>query len=513
MTKGAIAAGHRETAKAAEEILRDGGNAFDAAVAAQFTACVAEPVLSSLGGGGFLLAHASGGSKTIYDYFVQTPIHARSGDVDFKSVIADFGVAKQEFHIGAGSIATPGMVKGIYAVHRDLCTMPMKRLIEPAVNLARKGVEINEFQGEVFEIINPIYLSSRQSRSVFGKKENPDVLKSEGDFQEFPEFADFLESLASDGEDLFYKGDIALSVEKLCREQGGDLTKEDFEAYNVIKRKPLEFSCLENDVYINPPPSSGGILIVFALKLLASLPKSTLPQSETEWALTISLLQEATEKARVDAMMKDPESELDAILESNTIEEYLHEVLDKKESFRGTTHISIIDGAGNIACLTLSNGEGSGLMVPGTEIMLNNMLGEEDLNPRGFHCWAPDTRMTSMMAPGISIDKNDRILAFGSGGSARIRTAILQLLIHLFYRGFGTEHAVLAPRLHVESGFLHLEDGMDKKTVTRLTEYYPNNKCWNRKSLFFGGTHVSEINGSTFRAVGDPRRGGVSVVL
>lgn len=513
MEKGAIAAGHTETAKAAKEILCDGGNAFDAAVAAQFAACVAEPVLCSIGGGGFLMADPKKGTKTIYDYFVQTPIHSRIQDIDFRSIVADFGFAQQEFHIGAGSIATPGMVKGIFAVYKDLCSLPMKRLIEPAIDLARKGVEINEFQGEVFEIISPIYLSTEQSRSLFGKKESTEVLKETGDVQKLPAFADFLENLAEEGEDLFYKGDVARSVDDLCREHGGFLTRDDFEAYRVIKRKPIHFSCSENDIYVNPPPSSGGVLIAFALKLLASLTESEWPENETDWAVATSLLQEATEKARVDMMMKKPEPGLENILNSNIIDAYKKEVLNKKESFRGTTHISIIDGMDNVASLTLSNGEGSGLLIPGTHIMLNNMLGEEDLNPGGFHRWQPATRMTSMMAPGIAESKSGGLLAFGSGGSTRIRTAISQLLTYIFYQNLGLEEAVMAPRLHTESGFLHMEEGLDAKTVLRLREYFPQNRCWNRKSLFFGGTHVCRKQDGIYEAVGDPRRGGVSVVL
>lgn len=512
MRKGAIAAGHYETAKAAEEILCDGGNAFDAAVAAQFAACVSEPVLCSLGGGGFLLADPAKGSRAIYDYFVQTPLNKPAGDIEFKSIIADFGYAQQEFHIGAGSVATPGMVKGIFAVYEDLCSLPMKRLIEPAVHLARKGLVINEFQGEVLEIIKPIYLSTVQSRTIFGKKENTDSLKVKGDRLNLPIFADLLESLALEGEALFYRGEIAASVDRICREAGGFLTRGDFEAYQVIKREPLHLSWLGNEIYLNPPPSSGGLLIAFALKILNSLPSGQRPLSDSEWAIILTFLQEATEKARVDEMIKNPGSDLEKILNSEYVDEYRKEIIDRKEAFRGTTHISIIDKEGNVASLTLSNGEGSGLLIPGTDIMLNNMLGEEDLNPNGFHRWSTNCRMTSMMAPGIVKDSENGKLAFGSGGSTRIRTAILQLLVYIYGRNFDLKRAVLDPRLHVESGFLHMEEGFGHETVSKLRRYYPKNRCWDRKSLFFGGTHVSEKKGDKFKAVGDPRRGGVSIL-
>lgn len=513
MKKGAIAAGHVETAKAAEEMLRDGGNAFDAAIAAQFAACVAEPVLCSLGGGGFLLADPVDGPKTVYDYFVQTPLNSKKGAVDFQSILADFGFAQQEFHIGAGSIATPGLVKGLFAVHHDLCTLPMKRLMEPAVELARNGVSINKFQSEVFEIIKPIYLSTKESRSLFGMDGETNGLKGMGDFIKLPDLAGFLETLAAEGEGLFYRGEIAASVDQLCRERGGFLTRKDFEAYQVIKRKPLGIKFRENNIHMNPPPSSGGVLVAFALHLLSSLSESNRPSNETEWAGLIALLQEITEKARIDAVATSPDSDLIHILDRTYLEAYRKEVMAKKESFRGTTHISIIDNDGNVASITTSNGEGSGMLIDDTNIMLNNMLGEEDINPNGFHRWAPDSRMTSMMTPGVAEGKDNRLIAFGSGGSTRIRTAILQLLVHLFERNGSAEDAVMAPRLHTESGFLHLENGFSSKTLSRMIESYPQNRCWDRKSLFFGGTHIAEKSGDTYRAVGDPRRGGVSILL
>ena len=140
-SKGAIAAGHPETARAAAAILAEGGNAFDAVLAGLCAACVAEPVLISLGGGGFLLARRAGGEAVLYDFFAQTPkVRRAEAEVDFFPIVADFGTAQQEFHIGMGSIAVPGTVKGLFRVHRDLGSMPMARIVEPAAALARAEV-------------------------------------------------------------------------------------------------------------------------------------------------------------------------------------------------------------------------------------------------------------------------------------------------------------------------------------------------------------------------------------
>ena len=147
--KGAVAAGHPKTADAAALLLEAGGNAFDAALAALCAACVAEPVLTSLGGGGFLTAKTAAGKTQVYDFFVQTPRRKRPPyDIELFPVVADFGTAKQEFHIGMGSLATPGTVRGLFDVHRELGSIPMRRIVEPAVMTARDGVRLNHLQAQ-----------------------------------------------------------------------------------------------------------------------------------------------------------------------------------------------------------------------------------------------------------------------------------------------------------------------------------------------------------------------------
>ena len=154
---GAVAAGHGVTAAAAEEILAEGGNAFDAAIAALWTACVAEPVFASPGGGGFLMARPAAGKLTLYDFFVDTPLNKRpEDDIEFAEILADFGTATQGFHIGAGAAATPGFVPGLFAVHAAHGRIPMKRLVEPAIRAAREGVTVTAFQAFLFKVVSPI---------------------------------------------------------------------------------------------------------------------------------------------------------------------------------------------------------------------------------------------------------------------------------------------------------------------------------------------------------------------
>jgi len=176
---------------------------------------------------------------------------------------------------------------------------------------------------------------------------------------------------------------------------------------------------------------------------------------------------------------------------------------------RGTTHISVADSEGNLASLTLSNGEGSSYVLPGSGIMLNNMMGEEDLNPSGFHRMPPGSRLASMMTPTIANLADGSQMALGSGGSNRIRSAILQVLANMLEFDMGLEQAVQAPRLHLEGNQLNVEPGFSSAALELLETEWPGVKQWPDTNLFFGGVHaVERLANGDFRAAGDPRRGG-----
>lgn len=508
--KGSIAAGHSETAKAAALMLENGGNAFDAIVAAHFTACVAEPVLTSLGGGGFLMAAKPDLEPVVYDFFVQTPYQTNQKKPDFYPIMADFGSAKQEFHIGTASVATPGTVRGLFRVHEELCTMPMTELVQPAVLLARNGIKVNSFQADIMNIVAPIFLAEKESRSVFTRATDRTCLLGAGETLRIPELANFLEVLALEGEDFFYEGEVSARFVDICRDRGGFLTDRDFWDYKVVKRKPLDIIYKENRLWLNPPPSSGGILTAFALRLFEGI--KTPPSLKTFMEQLVQI-QSITEKARVDIVAKNESCSADEILNPDFMAVYRQDVLKKMNALKGTTHISVADSLGNFASLTTSNGEGSGVMIPGTGIMMNNMLGEEDLNPAGFHNWPKNERMTSMMSPGMIITADGKQIVFGSGGSTRIRTAILQFLLYITELDMSPEEAVEASRVHSENGLLNIEHGFDEDLVHHLQKKYPVHKLWNSQSLFFGGTNIVCKHGNSFTAKGDQRRGGVSVVL
>ncbi|MDH5189215.1 MAG: gamma-glutamyltransferase, partial [Rhodospirillaceae bacterium] len=316
--KGTVAAGDTHTANAAGEILRAGGNAFDAALGALLAATQAEPVLASLGGGGFLLARQAGGKAKVFDFFAHTP-QARNEEGDLHPVIADFGTVQQEFHIGQGSIATPGVVKGIFSIHENLGRMPLSEIAEPAIRLAREGVKISPLQAYIFDVVSPIYTSSQSTMGLYASPKDNQRLLREGELLKNPDFADFLDVLMREGSDLFYKGEIAKNISRDCTEQGGHLRMSDFEKYSVFIREPLSISYNGATILTNPPPSTGGILIAFALKLLE---KSSLQQfgfGSVEHIELLATVMGLTNQARVECALGQNESAPEILLDDDFV--------------------------------------------------------------------------------------------------------------------------------------------------------------------------------------------------
>jgi gamma-glutamyltranspeptidase/glutathione hydrolase len=502
-TKGVVAAGHRLTASAAAEILEDGGNAFDACVAGMVMAFVAEAVFASPGGGGFLMAReAAKGKIVLYDCFAETPRKRRpESEIDFFPIHADFGPVQQEFHIGLGSSATPGLVPGIFAVHERLCRLPIKRLVEPAVRAAKQGFPLSEFQAYLFTVIAPILAGSSGVAKLFAPEGTPlkagETFRNEG-------LAETLAWLAEDGARLFVDGDVGATIVAQSRDLGGYLTLDDLKSYHVERREPLFWSHRGSTVALNPPPAASGALIAFGLGFIEAL------REEKRAIDAMALLQamEATNEARATHGDRLP-----ALLAEGGLERAMQQAAQHPAAHRGTTHLSVIDAEGNAAAASFSNGEGNGRIVGKFGFMLNNMLGEEDLAPLGFHRWKEGVRLSSMMAPTIITGRDGSITALGTGGSNRIRTAILQVAVNLLDRGMTLEQAVVEPRLHVEKcGRVSFEPGLPE--AERLLALRPESDAWPAANLFFGGVHAARRDAKgRAEGAGDPRRCGHAVVV
>ncbi|MFL6204831.1 MAG: gamma-glutamyltransferase [Acidimicrobiales bacterium] len=481
-----VASGHPATTAAAIEVLEAGGNAVDACVAAGFAAAVAEPTLTSLAGGGFLLARTPEREEVLFDFFVDTPGRGRDlapAVLDFEEVVVQFSGAAQAFNVGLGSVAVPGCLAGWLHAHRRLGRVDLASVTAPARRLAEHGVEVNEQQAYVLRILEPILTRTPEAAAIAAPGGR---LLAPGDRFVNPELAAFLSQVDERG---FAEPALARAVELAMDEGGGLLTAADLIDYQVIEREPLEVHWRGHRLLTNPPPAFGGELVALGLLELEERPGWPADTGTVQHAVALTEAMIATDEVRSAGLVGD---EL------------------RRRSTGGTTHVSVADADGGAASMTTSNGEGSGWLLPGTGVMANNMMGEDDLHPGGFHTTAPGERVASMMAPSLVVDGDGGVrLAVGSGGSKRIRTALAQVVAAVIDQRRTLAEAVEAPRLHWDGAQLHVEPGWPRDVVEALEARWPVTR-WPQRDLYFGGVHAVTPGRD---AAADPRRGGAAQVV
>ncbi|MES0879944.1 gamma-glutamyltransferase [Roseibium sp. SCP14] len=461
-------------------MLREGGNAFDAAIAALAMACVCEPVLASPGGGGFaMIRNGQSGNTTLLDFFPQTPRQKR-GDCSsgYRSITADFGSATQVFHIGPATVAAPGFFAGLTALHESGGTLPLADLFAPAINAGRNGHRVSSYQHYLSTVVRPILTATTPARNLFAPS---DELPAAGSIFYNSGIADLYCELARAD---WLQTSIA---DQVLAEQsdGGHLSREDLEGYKVEAREPLIVPVGGASVFLNPPPAACGTLIRYALTHLDSCGMPGMARAL-----------HATDQARLSARGD------------------LAKLLERPMRQKGTTHISVVDAQGNACSVTVSNGTGNGEIVNGYGFMLNNILGEEDVNPHGSTDWPTDTRLASMMCPTLIDAPDGRLIALGSGGSNRIRSAIFQVVARMCLANAELEEAVRASRLHIENGHLDVEASENDGGITQLKSLFPDHRIWSEKNMFFGGVHaVSFGSAGQFSSIGDDRREGAAVIV
>ncbi|NOX15721.1 MAG: gamma-glutamyltransferase [Epsilonproteobacteria bacterium] len=495
---GVVSAGDLNTAKAGEKMLKMGGNAYDAMCACLLAAPLCEPILTSLGGGGFMLSTQEGEEPIVYDFFVDVP-SKKIENPEFFPVNVDFGTTVQEFHIGCGSAAVPGVVKGIWQIYKELCSLPIETIIEPAYSYATQGLYLSKVQADFLKLLTPIYFSTKSSRDIYVKDGH---LVDEKQLFKNEEYGNFLKEFAKKGSDVFYKGEVGSSIENLCKNNNGLLDKKTLQEYEIVKKSPLKFKYKDYDIYTNPPPSSGGILTAFSLLLIENENLGAY-RSQEYFEKLIEAQKITTEfrKKHVDEFLHINNLR-DVLKDDKLLDGFRDELAKKLNMWGNTTHISIIDNQGNAASVTTTNGEACGHIIPQTGIMLNNMLGEEDLNPYGFFGWNSGIRLPSMMAPTAVLKDNHLLLLLGSAGSNRIRSAMLQTIINYTHFDMTVQDAIDEPRLHYEGGTIFTEPPLDIKLNGMLDMYELNQ--FKTLNMFFGG--VQAVSGD-LQGGADPRRG------
>jgi gamma-glutamyltranspeptidase/glutathione hydrolase len=519
--KGAVAAGHPATAMAGAQILEEGGNAVDACVAAGFVSWVAESPLTGPGAGGFMLVHrASDRSDRLLDFFVALPGRGLEGTQAAPMIEMEVPFDErtlQLFRIGGAACAVPGTVAGLSEAHRLYGRLPWRELVAPAAELARSGVELLPQQAFLHSILDVALRAEDEGRQIYGASRP--LATGERVFQN--DLADTLDLLGAEGADVFYRGDLARRISGAVRERGGLVSEDDLAEYRVIRRRPVRVPYRTAEFVTNAPPSSGGLLIAFALRILDELGTPSSSGSVEALSALAEVMREATRARR--------ERFLSGLYRGGLAEKLLSEpsVSAAVERARSgskapvrepagtpsTTHISAVDARGNAASLSASTGCGSGVIVPGTGIHMNNMLGETDLNPGEGRAGA-GRRLTSMMAPSIVLAEGRPRLVVGSAGSNRLRSAILQIVVNVVARGQGAQQALSAPRVHFEDDRLNLEGGIDPAVADALEASGYDVVRWNDLNLYFGGASAVVVDeDGELDAAGDPRRGGAGVVV
>jgi len=480
----AVAAGSWATARAGAEALRSGGNAVDAVLAATFASTVAEQAVASLGGGGFLMVRRPDGEVVVRDFFVDTPgrgLPVEQLDLHFLPMDVQYPSTVQTFYLGMGSVAVPGLLAGMLQAHDEFARLPLATLVAPACRYAREGVVIEPAQGVLTGLIRELVGLSPESRRLV---ERDGRWLQAGDLVLNPDLADFL-LLVADGTVSSIESAAFAAPLLRAMERGGLVTAADLDAYQVHQREPIVAERNGHVLFTNPPPSFGGSIIAATL---ATAPRFD-PALARSWIGLVETLHEATVRRRTGA--------------------------DAPLTATGTTHCSAVDADGLVASMTTSNGVTAGFVIPGTGIQLNNMLGEADLNPDGFHATPPGQRMGSMMSPSILVGPAGGVAALGTGGSERIRSSMVEVMLRVVDAGQDLATAVSAGRVHPDARGLQVEPhvGPDVADGLRACALGPVN-VWPAHNLFFGGINaVARTSDGAVLAVADGRRGGGAVVV
>jgi gamma-glutamyltranspeptidase / glutathione hydrolase len=445
--RAAVAAGHPATVDAGIEILEEGGNAADAAVAASLASCVAETVMTGLLGGGHATVSWAGETRTL-DFFVATPgLGEERRHAELEHLEIPFGTELVHYAVGVGSCGVPGVLPGLGELWRAYGSLPWVRLVEPAFRLAREGVEMLPAHTACLRMLAPV-MTMREGGRIYSPGGK---LLEDGDRLEQPGLVPALEAVAEEGAVSPTLQDALLA---LSDERGGLITADDLHAYEPRWGEPVE-------------AEFRGVRLRTRRALNSPLP-------------VLERLQSSAPVAVAEALRGPADRDGD------------------------TTNLTVVDREGNAVVLTTSLGLGSGDFLPGLDLHLNSMLGEVDL-VRGT--LEPGARMLSMMAPTVALDESGRFeLAAGAAGGTRLRTALLGVIAGVLDEGLSPAAAVERPRFHPAAGTVNAEPGVDEHALEALEAKGWTVRRWPARHHYFGG--VSLV--SRRAAAADPRRSGAA---
>ncbi len=521
---GAVAAEHRLAAEAGVEMLKAGGNAVDAAVATAFASGVVNPSSSGIGGGGFLLAFTSADRKArAFDFRERAPeqasrdMYVRDGRVDPELSLK-----------GALAVAVPGEVRGLAEALKALGTLPLARVLEPAIRLAEGGFPVGVHLASVLAKSREAIRARPDLAAIYLKPDGTPWAEGEKLFNR--DLAKTLRAIATDGPETFYSGEIGRRIVETIRAGGGIVTTRDLISYRPVWRDPLTVTYRGHEVIGFPPPSSGGGVILEILNVLSGFP-ADLWRARSADALHVYA--EASKLAFADRARDygDPDFvkvPLDRLLSTEHADELRKRIslerasasststADRKKG--GTSHLSVIDGAGNAAALTttINTAFGSMVVVPGTGIVLNNQMDDFSVAPGVANVYGligteansvrAGKRPLSSMAPTIVRRDGKVVLAAGASGGPHIISSTLETLLDVVDGGRAVDQAIGAPRVHHQwvPDILFVERGVEAAVRADLERR--GHRVAEAGEI--GSVQAVAISPEGVVGVADPRKGG-----
>lgn len=521
---GVVSSGRLEASQIGVEILQNGGNAIDAAVAMGFVLGVCEQQSSGIGGGGFMVVRfADSGEIVFIDFRDQS---GAAASLDMWKIDENGRVADQANKVGANAVAVPGEVKGLLYALDTYGSMSRQEVMQPAIDMAREGFTVSAITERDISDAYGFLVQFDSTAEIYFDEDNLGMPYQEGDVITNPDLADTLQLIAEKGESEFYTGSIARKIVDSVQKHGGHLTMEDFANYEIAVGEPVHGTYRGYDIYSSNLPSSGGTIIIEMLNILENFDVGSMDPEGAEY---LHLLSETMKLGFADRTkyMGDPayvdvpaagliDKEYAAALAAS-IDMTKSQTYDAGDPWpyesKDTTHYSIIDAAGNMVAVTKTVDAtfASGLVAEGTGILLNDTLYDFSTDPESPNVVAGNKRPLSSMSPTLVLKDGEPFLSLGAPGTTRIITGVLQVISKVIDHGMDIEEAIDAVRMHDDFGTLILENRVSDEVKTQLEALGHKLNTNERFFTFPCVQAVMRLPDGTLRGSADPRRDGYAL--